>query len=41
MTITGVNLAVAAGLMAAIGDIARFNSPQKLVGYFGPNPRVC
>ena len=40
MTITGVNLAVAAGIMAAIGDIRRFNSPQKLVSYFGLNPRV-
>ena len=40
MTITGVNLTVAAGLMAAIGDIARFPSPQKLVSYFGLNPRV-
>ncbi|MGY4286604.1 transposase [Bradyrhizobium sp. LM2.7] len=40
MTITGVNLAVAAGIMAAIGDIGRFNSPQKLVSYFGLNPRV-
>ncbi|WGS19183.1 transposase [Bradyrhizobium sp. ISRA463] len=28
MTITGVNLAVAAGIMAAIGNISRFNSPQ-------------
>lgn len=26
--------------MAAIGDIARFISPQKLVSYFGLNPRV-
>ena len=40
MTITGVNLTVAVGLMAAIGDIARFPSPQKLVSYFGLNPRV-
>ncbi|MGY4568158.1 transposase [Bradyrhizobium sp. USDA 3256] len=40
MTITDVNLAVAAGIMAAIGDISRFNSPQKLVSYFGLNPRV-
>ena len=40
MTITGVNLTVAAGVMAAIGDIARFKSPQKLVSYFGLNPRV-
>ncbi len=40
MTITGVNLAVAAGIVAAIGDISRFNSPQKLVSYFGLNPPV-
>ena len=40
LTITGVNLAVAAGLMAAIGIVARFSSPQKLVSYFGLNPRV-
>jgi transposase len=31
---------VAAGLVAAIGDIRRFSSPQKLVSYFGLNPRV-
>jgi transposase len=35
MTITGVNLTVAAGIVAAIGNIDRFNSPQKLVSYFG------
>lgn len=40
LTITGVNLVVAAGLMAAIGSIERFKSPQKLVSYFGLNPRV-
>jgi hypothetical protein len=40
MTITGVNLTVAAGIMAAIGDIDRFDSPGKLVSYFGLNPRV-
>ena len=40
LTITGVNLTVAAGLMAAIGSIERFKSPQKLVSYFGLNPRV-
>jgi transposase len=40
ITITGVNLTVAAGLMAAIGDIGRFKSPQKLVSYVGLNPRV-
>ena len=40
LTITGVNSIVAIGLLAAIGDIARFASPQKLVSYFGLNPRV-
>jgi transposase len=40
LTITGVNLAVASGIMAAIGDIGRFKEPQKLVSYFGLNPRV-
>jgi transposase len=40
MTITGVNLTAAAGIVAAAGDITRFKSPQKLVSYFGLNPRV-
>jgi hypothetical protein len=40
MTVTGVDLTVAAGIVAAIGDISRFKSPQKLVSYFGLNPRV-
>ena len=40
MTITGVNLIVAAGLVAAIGNIGRFSGPHKLVSYMGLNPRV-
>jgi hypothetical protein len=40
LTITGINVTVAAGLAAAIGDVRRFSSPQKLVSYFGLNPRV-
>lgn len=32
-----MNLTVAAGIVAAIGDIGRFKSPQKLVSYFGLN----
>ncbi|HXA22139.1 MAG TPA: IS110 family transposase, partial [Acetobacteraceae bacterium] len=40
LTITGVNIHVAAGLVAAIGDVRRFSSPQKLVSYVGLNPRV-
>lgn len=40
LTITGVNSTIAIGLLAAIGEIDRFASPQKLVSYFGRNPRV-
>lgn len=40
LTITGVNVTVAVGLMAAIGTIERFGSARKLVSYFGLNPRV-
>jgi transposase len=40
LSINGVNATVAIGLVAAIGDIGRFATPQKLVSYFGLNPRV-
>jgi transposase len=40
LTITCVNLIVAAGLVAAIGDVHRFASSEKLVSYVGLNPRV-
>lgn len=40
MTITGINMTVAVGLVAAIGDVTRFSSAEKLVSYFGLNPRV-
>jgi transposase len=40
MTITGINVTVAVGLVAAIGDVTRFTSSEKLVSYFGLNPRV-
>ena len=40
LTVTGVNLIVAAGLVAAIGEVRRFPEPQKLVSYVGLNPRV-
>ena len=40
MTVPGVNVIVAATFMAAIGDIGRFESPRKLVGYLGLDPRV-
>ena len=40
LSITGVNATVAMSLLAAIGDIGRFSSPEKLVSYFGLNPSV-
>lgn len=40
MTVGGINLTIAIGLVAAIGDVGRFSSPAKLVSYFGLNPRV-
>jgi transposase len=40
MTIPGVGVTVAMGLLAAIGDIRRFPSPGELASYFGLVPRV-
>ncbi len=40
MTIPGVGITVALGLLAAIGDIRRFSSPNQLASYFGLVPRV-
>ena len=40
MTVPGVNVICAATFMAAIGEVGRFESPRKLVGYFGLDPRV-
>src|SRR5919112_1512077 len=40
MTIPGVDMVVAVGLLAAIGPVARFESPDKLVSYLGLNPTV-
>ena len=40
MTVPGVNVIVAATFLAAIGDIRRFESPRKLSGYLGLDPRV-
>ncbi|MFQ5974594.1 MAG: IS110 family transposase [Alphaproteobacteria bacterium] len=38
MTVPGVNITVAIGLLSAIGDIRRFPAPQKLAAYFGLAP---
>ena len=40
MTVPGVNVICAATFMAAIGDVGRFESARKLVGYLGLDPRV-
>ena len=40
MTIPGIDMIVAVGVMAAIGRIDRFDSPDKLAAYIGLNPSV-
>jgi transposase len=40
MTIPGVDATVALSIVAAVGDFTRFRTPEKLVCYFGLNPRV-
>jgi transposase len=40
MTIPGVDAIIAMSIVAAVGDFSRFSSPQKLVAYFGLNPKV-
>jgi len=40
MTVTGIDMTVALGIAAAIGEISRFPGPDKLVSYFGLNPSV-
>jgi transposase len=40
MTVPGVNVHTAAAFMAAVGDIRRFPSARRLVGYLGLDPRV-
>ena len=40
MTVPGINVTVAMSIVAAVGDFARFDSPDRLVSYLGLNPRV-
>jgi transposase len=40
MSVPGIDYPTAVGIMAAIGEIARFPSSRKLVSYFGLNPIV-
>lgn len=40
MTLPGIDVTVAAGVAAAIGNISSFSDPQKLVSYLSLNPSV-
>ena len=40
MTVPGVNVICAASFMAVVGEIRRFPSTRKLVGYLGLDPKV-
>ncbi|MGI8607675.1 MAG: IS110 family transposase [Candidatus Dormibacteria bacterium] len=40
LTIPGVGITTAAAVVAVVGDVKRFERPNKLVGYFGLDPRV-
>jgi len=40
MTIPGIDVTVAIGFLAAIDDVQRFPTPQKLASYFGLVPRI-
>jgi len=40
MTIPGLDMIVALAIKAAIGEVTRFDEPQKLVSYLGLNPSV-
>ena len=40
ITVPGVSLITAATFIAAVGEIDRFPSPRKLVGYLGLDPKV-
>lgn len=40
LTIPGIGIVTAAGVLAVVGDISRFARPGKLVSYLGLDPRV-
>ena len=40
MTVAGISSVIATAVVASIGDIGRFASPEKLASYFGLTPRV-
>ena len=40
MSVAGISSVIATAVIASIGDISRFQSPEKLASYFGLTPRV-
>ena len=40
MSVAGISSVIATAVIASIGDISRFQSPEKLASYFGFTPRV-
>ena len=40
LTIPGVDIGTAAAVIAAVGDISRFQTPGQLVAYLGLDPKV-
>jgi transposase len=40
MTIPGIDMVVALGMLAAVGEVSRFVCPEHLVSYLGLNPSV-
>ncbi len=40
MSVVGISSVIATAVIASIGDISRFQSPEKLASYFGLTPRV-
>jgi transposase len=40
MTVAGISSVIATAVIASIGDISRFATPEKLASYFGLTPRV-
>jgi transposase len=40
MTVPGVNVITAATFLGVIGDVRRFRTPRRVVGYLGLDPRV-
>ena len=40
MNVAGISSIIATAVLASIGDISRFKSPEHLTSYFGLTPRV-